>query len=276
VIIRAWLQAAPNRLEAEWVLSHLLGLPRLQLPLDREVPAEAFPLAERLASGEPLQYVLGETEFHELPCPIACDPRALIPRPETEELVELALARIPTDRPWRVVDVGTGTGCIALALKHKRPDVEVVAVDTSLEALDLARYNAARCQLDITFVHGNLLAGIRRAQMIVSNPPYISAADIPKLDANVRDHEPHSALDGGPDGLDLIRRLVPQAAAVLDLDGPLLLEIGEGQGPALRDILSVSGFVDIEILNDTFGRTRFAIARHHEPIDFEKGIFSNP
>ena len=270
--IADWLADAPDRTEAEWVLEHVLGLRRFQLPLADPVPTAALPLAARLAAGEPLQYVLGDTNFYGLT--INCDPRALIPRPETEELVTLALDDIPSEisrepspLPFAVVDVGTGTGCIALAIKSERPHCSVTGIDVSEEALALARSNAERTGLEVSFVAGDLLSDppVTGLDLVVSNLPYIGSDEIPELDANVRDHEPHLALDGGPDGLDLIRLLVPQAAALLRPNGRLLLEIGERQGPAVAALLEQTGFVQVEVKKDIAGHDRFVIGSAPKP-----------
>jgi len=267
VTIATWLADAPDRTEAEWVLVHVLGLRRFELPLDDHVPAGALPLAARLAAGEPLQYVLGDTNFFGLH--LQCDPRALIPRPETEELVALVLDHITPETPteaaaFHVVDVGTGTGCIALAVKAERPNCRVTGVDISPDALELARANAETCNLDVTFVEGNLLEALaadERIDLLVSNLPYIGTGEIPGLDANVRDHEPHLALDGGDDGLDLIRRLIPQARRRLAAGAPIFLEMGESQGPAVAGILVEAGFEAVEIGKDFAGHDRFALAK---------------
>lgn len=269
--IADWLADAPDRTEAEWVLVHVLGLRRFQLPLADPVPTAALPLAARLAAGEPLQYVLGDTNFYGLT--INCDPRALIPRPETEELVTLALDYIPSEisrepsPPFAVVDVGTGTGCIALAIKSERPRCTVTGIDVSEEALALACSNAERTGLEVSFVAGNLLSDppATGLDLVVSNLPYIDSDEIPELDANVRDHEPHLALDGGPDGLDLIRLLVPQAFALLRPNCRLLLEIGERQGPAVAALLEQTGFDEVEVKKDVAGHDRFVIGSAPKP-----------
>lgn len=264
--IREWLarfgeDTSPNRREAEWVLAHLLGVPRLGLPLDELVPAGALPLSSRLEAGEPLQYVLGETDFFGLT--VSCDPRALIPRPETEQLIELVLERVPHDQPVRVLDVGTGTGCIALALAANRPNATILGVDASTEALALARANAERCGLDVRFEHRDLLQGQAAASidLIVSNLPYITTQEMDSLDPIVRDHEPHLALHGGHDGLDLIRRLIIDAPSALRDRGWLMLEIGYRQGPTLLDLFQEAGFENTEVCKDFANLDRFAIAQ---------------
>ena len=218
----------------------------------------------RLAEHEPLQYVIGHAPFLDLS--LRTDARALAPRPETEELVTRVLA----DRdfwaiPGRAVaDVGTGTGCIAIALASKVPSAHIWAVDRSPDALALARENAARTGTTecITFVEGDLLASFAPASLdlVVSNPPYIARPVIVTLDETVRRYEPAIALDGGPDGLDIIRRLVDQSFTVLKKRGRVWLEIGDEQGDAVYAILSDAGFQQVTIHRDMYQHNRFAEA----------------
>lgn len=218
----------------------------------------------RLAEHEPLQYVIGHAPFLDLS--LRTDARALAPRPETEELVTRVLA----DRDFwalpgrEVADVGTGTGCIAIALASKVPSARIWAVDRSPDALALARENAARTGTTecITFVEGDLLASFAPASLdlIVSNPPYIAHPVIATLDETVRRYEPAIALDGGPDGLDIIRRLVDQSFTVLKKRGRVWLEIGDEQGDAVYAILSDAGFQQVTIHRDMYQHNRFAEA----------------
>ena len=258
-------------LKAEWALAHALGCGRMEL---RARAATALPpavarrlsvIALRLCAHEPLQYVLGDAEFRGRV--FACDPRALIPRPETEELVELVLGDSDVwDRPApRIADAGVGTGCIAVTLALERPAARIVATDASAEALALARENARRHGVEtrIEWRQGHWLDGIEPGALdaVISNPPYISTAEIARLERQVRDHEPRIALDGGPDGLTAIRQLAVQSQAALARGGRLFLEIGESQGPAVAALLKAAGFAGIVIHRDAFGRERFATAR---------------
>lgn len=256
------------RLNLEYLISRRLNLPRLELNLHRQDAMAKGDVAavdadvERLAVGEPLQYILGDAPF--LGLTLKTDRRALIPRPETEWLVEQVLAcpAIWADPVPRVVDAGTGTGCIALALAAARPDARVLAVDVDPEALALARENRDRLGLEgrVELRQGNWLEGLPADTFdaVVSNPPYIPTADCGMLERHVRDHEPRRALDGGPDGLDMIRKLAPQALACLKPGRPLWLEIGFDQGPAVSAILSAAGFERVDIRRDSAGHDRVA------------------
>lgn len=257
---------------AEWLVAAAAGVGRLDLlscdSIDWE-PAARRRLdgwVSRVAAGEPLQYVLGTAPF--MGREFACDPRALIPRPETEELCErvLADARIwNRERPC-VMDVGTGTGCIAITLALERLHSEIVAIDVSRVALDLAQSNARKLGVAdgrITWRPGDLLDGQARgaADAIVSNPPYISESEWVGLDRVVRDHEPRLALVGGPDGLAIIRRLIEQAIEVLRPDGMLWMETGNEQGPAVRQMLADAGYRNIITHRDLAGHERIATAQ---------------
>ncbi len=258
------------RLNVEYLMARRLGIPRLELLLHRQdVLAEADSAAldgeiERLASGEPLQYILGDVAFHEIT--IQTDRRALIPRPETEMLVEWVLAcpEIWSEREPRLVDAGTGTGCIALALAAARPAARVLAVDLDPEALSLARENRDRLGLKgrVELRLGDWLSGLPTGSFdaVVSNPPYIPAADCETLERHVREHEPRRALDGGLDGLAMIRCLAPQALACLKPGRPLWLEIGFNQGPVVAARLAEIGFERIEVRHDAAGHDRVVSA----------------
>jgi release factor glutamine methyltransferase len=258
---------APGKLR--WLLAHLLGgrsLAAADLRLG-EIPSEKAAAefshgVARLLAHEPVQYVIGETDFMGLT--FRCSPAALIPRPETERLAELAIdwlrrAPRPADRPLRVVDVGTGTGCLACAIKAACPDAEVTALDISADALALARRNAARLRLAIAFRQNDLLDGLppESADLVVSNPPYVATRECDALPPTVRLFEPRLALDGGPDGLRLISRLAAGAASVLVSGGGLLLEIGEDQAETVLPCLNQTNqFLPPEILSDYAGRSR--------------------
>jgi release factor glutamine methyltransferase len=239
-----------------------------------EQQTELEKLITRAEQGEPIQYIIGHVDFRGLK--IHCDRRALIPRPETERLVEEVLkSKVQSLKSPNIADVGCGTGCIGLALLNELPNAQVTAVDISPDALALARENAARLGFSkrITFVQGSLLnvdatpsscqVGAGRDEgvaptlfkensfdMVVSNPPYIQSRVCRDLDVSVREFEPQLALDGGEDGLDLIRPLVEQAARVLKPGGGLFLEIGFDQGEAVQQILLNHAFQNVEIKKD--------------------------
>lgn len=252
-----------------WVAAHLLecGL----LDVLRHLPecsapdaASAFEQAvARLEQDEPVQYVIGETDFMGLR--IQCDPRALIPRPETEQLVELAEAflRGRTGTPV-AVDVCTGTGCIACALAKRMPAARLHATDLSPDALDLARANARSLDVSVEFRPADLLEGVpdRSMDLVVSNPPYVSTAECARLPRLVRDFEPRMALDGGPDGLRVISRLVSEAARVLSSGGQFILEIGDDQADAVTELLcQTNHFHPIHLKSDCAGLARVAVAQ---------------
>ncbi len=234
-------------------------------PSERHLEAMRRGMA-RLVGGEPIQYVLGEWDFRRLT--LKCDRRALIPRPETEELVTRVLsflkARIGGGRPL-VVDVGTGSGCIALAIASEFQDADVLGIDISADAVALARENAARCGLEerVRFAVADGLDDFDEPESvdaIVSNPPYIPTTECRALDPRIRDFEPMNALDGGPEGLDFYDRLVADALNLLRPGGGLFFEIGDGQGPALQKMLFGAGFDAIRIEKDYAGHDRYASA----------------
>lgn len=208
---------------------------------------------------EPVQYIVGEQEFYGLALRVT--PDVLIPRPETEHLVEAALTRAPRDRAIRICDVGTGSGAIAIALAHHLPLAEVTAVDKSAEALAVARANAERHGVAgrVRLLPSDLLGAVRgeRFDMIVSNPPYVANSEL--LEAQVRLYEPQQALYAGPTGLEVYRRLIPAAKQALVDGGWLLLEIGHGQRDAVSALLV--GWDAVAFLDDLQGIPRVAIAR---------------
>lgn len=256
------------RVRAEWLLAHVLSVRRLELPLmaGRALAAlEEERVGEgvaRLCAGEPLQYVLGETDF--LGRTLKTDRRALIPRPETEQLVEHVLADAGLwSRPApAVADVGTGSGCIVIALARAHPQAGFLAIDADPAALDLARENARAHDVDrrIRFVRGDLLDGVAEGSRdaVVSNPPYVATAEWEGLSREVRDFEPRGALDGGADGLGVISRLVPQAFRALKSKGRLYLEIGENQARGVREQMGAVGFTAVKVVHDLAGHERFA------------------
>ena len=256
------------RLHAEHLLAHVLSCKRIELYLEFERPlveAELAPLRElvrRRGQGEPLQHLLGTVEF----CGrvFVCDKRALIPRPETEELVELLLAETGHRKPERILDVGTGSGVIALSLAGALPEAEVHAVDISDEALALARENAARLALSarVEFLRGDLMASITHDyDLIVANLPYVPATERATLSREVL-HDPEVAVFGGEAGDEIIRQLIAQAPAHLKPGGLLALEIGIGQADALSAIFAEGNYHDISQRHDSAGVTRFLLARY--------------
>lgn len=224
----------------------------------------------RLANGEPVQYVLGEWDFRRLT--LKCDRRALIPRPETEELVTRALAFLKSrfgsepEHPPVVVDVGTGSGCIILSLAQEFAAEGVfLGIDVSPAAIELAGENARRCELEgrVRFAVADGLDSFDEPQsidLLISNPPYIPTAECQTLDPRIRNFEPMNALDGGAQGLDFYERFVGDALNVLRPGGAVYFEIGDGQGEALRKLFFDYGFDDIHIERDWAGHDRYAFA----------------
>jgi release factor glutamine methyltransferase len=255
------------RLDAELLLCQVLGRPRSYLytwpeyELD-EAQAEALEkLVERRLGGEPVAHILGRREFWSLELAVSAD--TLIPRPETELLVEAALARIPEQADWSVADLGTGSGAIALAIASERPNCRVTAVERSAGALEVAKQNASRLGLsNVEFLQGEWFAPLagRRFQVILSNPPYIPESD-PHLSRGDLRFEPRSALAAGPDGLDDIRQLVSGAPAFLCPPGWLLLEHGYDQGTAVTGLLGDAGYIEVADLADLQGHGRVAVGR---------------
>ncbi|HXH04604.1 MAG TPA: peptide chain release factor N(5)-glutamine methyltransferase [Candidatus Competibacteraceae bacterium] len=255
------------RADAELLLAHALSKPRSFLrawPEHTSAPAELATFRELLArrrAGEPVAYLLGEREFWSLP--LAVTPATLIPRPETELLVELALARLPPERPLRVADLGTGSGAIALAIARERPYAQVVATDVAADTLAVAQHNAHRLRLtNVVWRQGSWCAPLagERFDLIVSNPPYL-AADDPHLTLGDLPFEPRRALVAGHDGLDAIRAIVAQAPSHLLPGGWLLLEHGYDQGERVLALLTAAGFVEVQGACDLAGIHRVSLGR---------------
>lgn len=257
---------AESRHEAELLLGHALDRPRawLYAHADDIVDADAKIRFEALAAararGEPVAYLIGRRAFWTFE--LAVTPAVLIPRADTERLVELALERIPVDADCAVADLGTGSGAIALAIASERPRARVVATDASDAALAVAQANARRLDLaNVEFARGDWCAalGTRRFDVIVSNPPYIAAGD-PHLDEGDLRFEPSSALASGIDGLDAIRLIAAQARAHLEPGGWLLVEHGHDQGDAVRGVFDAKGYTDIATARDLEDRERVTFA----------------
>lgn len=229
-----------SRLEAEWLLCAATGLDRVGLYLQYDKPLNDTELAEyramvtRRARREPLQHILGSQEFCGIEYEVSAD--VLIPRQDTEVLVSEAIIRQPTART--VLDIGTGSGCIAVTLQKRLSNSVVTATDISEAALTVAHRNARKHGAIIEFLKGSLFAPVfgRRFDLIVSNPPYIPTADIESLDLEVRDYDPRTALDGGDDGLDIYRSIIPLSVGHLNPAGWLLVEVGIGQAKDIEQL----------------------------------------
>lgn len=248
-----------DRLDAQILLGTLLGQPRSWLlahdtdPLPSDIATRFSDLTARRAQGEPVAYLVGDKEFYGLSLRVA--PGVLVPRPDTETLVDWALDVLPAEPPTRVLDLGTGSGAIALAIRSRRPHASVTAVDASPEALAIASDNARHLHLPLELLHGSWLEplGERRFELIVSNPPYIAEGD-PHLPA-LR-FEPKQALTAGPDGLDDLRLIVAKAPQHLEPGGWLLLEHGYDQADAVQGLLRTAGFSEVGSRHDLAGHLR--------------------
>ena len=252
------------RLDAEVLLARALGRPRIDLYTDPDRPlgeserAAFRGLIERRLAGQPVGYLVGRREFWSLD--LAIDPRVLVPRPETETLVEEALDLLRGAARPRVVDVGTGSGAVALAIRKERPEALLCAIDVSRGALEVAASNARALGLPLALLHGDLLSAIAcgaTLDLVVSNPPYVRSADI----GAALLHEPRLALDGGPDGLAPTSRLIDQAATRLRPGGALAIEVAAGAAAQVIETLRAGGWRDARCRKDLGRRDRVVSAR---------------
>ena len=253
------------RLDAELLLTDALGIDRVRLVIesDRRL-SDAEPglyrsLIQRRRTGEPVAYILGRREFYGIS--FAVDRRALVPRPDTEMLVEVALERTNARSMYgRALDLCTGSGCVAVAFARARPTWRVTASDVSRDALGLAWENARRAgaAFSLRVVEGDLFAPFdgERFELITANPPYIPSAELGELAPDIRDFEPRLALDGGADGLDVVRAVVRGASAHLEPNGVLALEVGYDQAPRATELFERAGFVEVRVQKDYGGHER--------------------
>lgn len=249
------------RLDAEVLLAHALATTRIQLLIDAKRPMEATELGrfrelvKRRRAREPVAYLRGEREFYGRVFKV--DRRVLIPRPDTETLVTVALQRTRAcSMSMRALDLCTGSGCVAIPLARERPTSSVTGSDLSRDALSVARDNALRLgAYNLAFVAGDLFAPVagRRFDVITANPPYIATRELDGLQPDIKSFEPRLALDGGEDGLTLLRRIVAEASGHLVAGGVLAVEIGSDEGPAVRALFEGAGFTAVEIARD-YGR----------------------
>lgn len=267
--------------EVDWLLQAVANLDRLTLRLESIATEQLVPISipldrlsqlwlDRVNDRQPVQYLVGKTYWRDFE--LIVSPAVLIPRPETESIVDIAIAasnQIQQQGIW--VDLGTGSGAIAIGLARELPEVEIYAVDSSLAAIEVARTNASRLGAveRINFSHGSwwsTLAHLQgRVAGMLSNPPYIPSEEVLRLQPEVSQHEPHLALDGGIDGLAAIRLLVDTAPTYLKTGGIWLIEMMAGQGESVRDLLICQGsYTDIQIINDLAGLDRFVFARIRE------------
>ncbi len=262
---------ASPRLEADLLVCHALRLKRVDLytkfdqPLTSEELSTVRALVERRRKHEPIAYITGKREFYGRNFHVTS--AVLIPRPETELVVEIVLETIAPAQPdvtYRALDIGAGSGAIAITLASERKDFSVTAVDISQEALAIATENAANLLVNdrVEFVHGAFYqpVGAQRYSVIVSNPPYIPSGEIATLMEDVRDHEPHLALDGGTDGMDLLRVILQDGINHIEPGGLIVLEFAVGQGKALAEIAANAGWTKISIRKDLTGRERVLAA----------------
>ncbi len=251
-------------LDARLLVAHAVGLRPQDVPLKDDAPVsvalrdQALGLAERRAQGEPVARIVGHKEFHGLDFGLSDD--TLVPRPETETLVDAALALIAEDAPARVIDAGTGSGAILLSVLAERRQAIGIGIDIAPGAVRSARENAIRLGLDerALFVVGDWLAAAGQADAILANPPYIEEEAIGRLDVEVREHDPIRALNGGKDGLEVFRAIVAESGRMLGKNGVLMMEIGAGQGPRIAGIGEANGMT-VRFARDLAGIDRVAI-----------------
>jgi release factor glutamine methyltransferase len=254
------------RRNMEHLLAHRLGCTRMQLytqfdrPLEEEILVPLREVLKKRGEGIPLQHLLGSIGFHGRD--FLCDSRALIPRPETEELVEIIIQLLPSSR-LEMLDMGCGSGVLGLTIAAERPDCHVTLADLSEDALSLTRENAKKLGIsNISLIRSDLFSSIHGSfDLIAANLPYVPQGEAAEM-ARELHHEPALALFSGADGLDLLRRFVPESFGFLKSRGLLALEIGHDQASQLRDSLESSGFREIEIRTDLSGIARFPLARH--------------
>ncbi len=259
------------RLDAELLLGRVLRMDRVGLLIDADRPLAKEELGryremhQRRRAGEPVAYLLGVREFYGRP--FLVDRRVLIPRPDTEHLVEVALARTRhLSLSARVLDLCTGSGCVAISLGRERPTTSVIGADVSPDALAVAAENVLRLgAYNVGLICSDLFAALRpgrdRFDLITANPPYIAEGEIPSLAVDIRGYEPHLALGGGPDGLDLLRRIVAEAPPFLAEGGALAVEIGSDQGEAVQGIFAAQGYLDVSVQRDYGGLDRVVSGR---------------
>ncbi len=261
-----------SRLDAELIVAQALGIDRIKVLVEgaRTLSGSELEsiraLVKRRRAFEPMAYLRGVREFYGRPFRV--DRRVLVPRPDTETLVDVALSRLRGhELGARVLDLCTGSGCVAITLKCERPTLTVDATDLSSDAIAVARDNAQRLGAvwNVSFRVGDLFAPLdasRPYDLIVANPPYIATGEIPSLQPDIKDHEPMLALDGGTDGLSLVRRIAEESPRHLRRGGALALELGAGEAAAAREILEKRGFSDIAVARDYGGIERVISGLH--------------
>jgi release factor glutamine methyltransferase len=255
-------QARVDPVDARVLLCYAVGrdssyvIAHPEVPLRPQEQQNFLGLVDRRSKGEPVAYLTGEREFYGRLFRIT--PAVLIPRPETELLVDFALERVPQEGLFRVLELGTGSGCVAISIASERPNAKVLALDRSLDALALARKNAVQTNVgNVAFLRSDWFSALRSEHfdMIVANPPYVASTD-PHLSQGDLRYEPRAALDGGPDGLEAVRQIVAGGKTHLTPGGGLLFEHGHDQGERARLLLHAAGFVEIFTAHDTAGIER--------------------
>jgi release factor glutamine methyltransferase len=253
------LQRGLNPRDVDVLLADLTGHSLAWVIAHGDERIDSAPLESSLArryAGEPLQYIRGKTDFYSRE--FLVDERVLIPRPETELVVEAAIDRAP--RSGRVVDIGTGSGCIAISIERERPDLRVLGVDVSVGALAAASANRSRLHSAVRLAASDVLAAVRgQFDLVVSNPPYIAQREIATLQTEVRDHEPMIALSPGPVGTEVIERILDDARRVLAPDGFVIMEIGFGQETLLRDLAASKNYNVERFIDDLAGIARVIV-----------------